>query len=78
GDYLGTGMHGGEIFIRGEVDPDQLGAEVGVVPLGEEDRLCLEEYLREYAEDFSLDVRELLEGEFTKLIPVSHRPYGNL
>ncbi len=78
GDYLGTGMHGGEIFIRGEVEPDQLGAEVGVVPGGEEDRLRLEGYLGEYADDFGLDARELLEGDFIKLVPVSHRPYGNL
>ncbi len=78
GDYLGTGMHGGEIFIRGEIDPEQLGAELGIVPVREEDRLRLKEYLTEYAQDFGLEVRELLRGNFTKLIPVSHRPYGNL
>jgi glutamate synthase domain-containing protein 3 len=30
GDYLGTGMHGGAIFVRGEVDSRRVGKEVGV------------------------------------------------
>ncbi|MCG7849336.1 MAG: hypothetical protein MIO93_09190 [ANME-2 cluster archaeon] len=35
GDYLGTGMHDGVIFLRGEVEKHQLGAEVAVMELDE-------------------------------------------
>jgi glutamate synthase domain-containing protein 3 len=33
GDYLGTGMHGGTIFVRGEVDSRRVGKEVGIEKL---------------------------------------------
>ena len=32
GNYIGTGMHGGVIYIRGEMDPFQLGKEVSIYP----------------------------------------------
>ena len=28
GDFIDTGMHGGQMFLRGEVDPRRLGKEV--------------------------------------------------
>lgn len=33
GNYVGTGMHGGLIYLRGEVEPHQLGKEVKAVRL---------------------------------------------
>lgn len=33
GNYVGTGMHGGVIYLRGEVEPHQLGKEVKAVRL---------------------------------------------
>jgi glutamate synthase domain-containing protein 3 len=78
GDYLGTGMHGGVIYVRGEVEKHQLGAEVGDVDLEEEDHKLLKEYLGEFCRDFELDLKEVMSRKFTKLIPISSRPYGNL
>jgi glutamate synthase domain-containing protein 3 len=78
GDYLGTGMHGGTIYIRGEVDREKCGKEVGILDLSEDDMVTLKEYLREYCEDFNLDLAKILSKKFKKLIPVSSRPYGNL
>ena len=37
GGYLGTGMHGGAIYLRGEVEPWQCGKEVGVFSANEDD-----------------------------------------
>ena len=78
GDYLGTGMHGGEIFIRGEVDIERCGAEVGIEDPSDKDIKTLEKYLGEYCKDLSLDLKEIMKKPFKKLIPVSSRPYGNL
>lgn len=78
GDYLGTGMHGGAIYIRGEVDKEMCGAEVGIMELDEEDNKVLKESLADYCKDLDLKIEDIMNKPFKKLIPVSSRPYGNL
>jgi len=78
GDYVGTGMHGGAIYVRGEVDKRQLGKEVGIKELNAEDYGLIEPVLKEYCEDLRLDMNQVMSKKFIKLIPVSHRPYGRL
>ena len=78
GDYLGTGMHGGTIFIRGEVDKKLCGAEVGILDLDDDDQKVLKDALNDYCKDFGLKLEDIMEKGFKKLIPVSSRPYGNL
>ncbi len=78
GDYLGTGMHGGVIYLRGEVDKTRLGKEVSVFDLDEEDNMKLDQFLREYCDDLGIDYEQVRKEKFVKLVPVSHRPYGNL
>jgi len=78
GNYCGTGMHGGIMYIRGEVENFQLGKEVKLFEVNEEDQKNLKMYLSEYANDFSLDLDEIFNKPFYKLIPFSHRPYGKL
>lgn len=79
--FIGTGMHGGVIFIRGTVDRIQVGKEVDISVPTEEDMKILDRYVGEFAERFpELGVKkeDLLNGEFVKLTPVSKRPYGKL
>ena len=78
GNYCGTGMHAGIIYIRGEIKDYQLGKEVKVFPLNEEDHRTLKTYVDEFAHDFSYDPMEILDKPFYKLIPYTHRPYGKL
>lgn len=78
GELVGTGMHGGVIYIRGPVEDAQLGKEVGRRPLEEGDRTTISQLLRRYVEYFDLDALTFDWEEFTKLIPVTHRPYGQL
>lgn len=78
GRYVGTGMHGGIIYLRGKVNDYQLGKEVGIEQLDKEDMEKLETYLKEFCSDFTLDLEDILRQEFTKLIPHSHRPYGTI
>ena len=78
GDFLGTGMHGGAIYIRGEVDPEMCGKEVGVMDPDEDDLKVINKCLKEYCADFDLNLEEIMKKPFKKLIPISSRPYGNL
>ncbi len=78
GGYLGTGMHGGEIYVRGGVEPWQCGKEVGVFEATEEDLAGLRPVLADYCEAFGMDIDEVFSVAFTRLVPISHRPYGKL
>lgn len=76
--YIGTGMHGGVIYIRGKVGQRQLGAEVSPLKLDKEDEQKLFPHLKEFARTFNLDFDKIINEEFVKLLPLSHRPYGRL
>jgi len=76
--YIGTGMHGGVIYLRGRVEPYQLGREVGVLDLDENDWQIVRRYVDEYAAHFGADADRILAGKFQKLLPVSKRPYGKI
>jgi glutamate synthase domain-containing protein 3 len=78
GRWVGTGMHGGVIYVRGEVSPERLGKEVSASPAGEEDQPVLFPLLDAYATAFGLDAGGLRQLTFQRLSPTSHRPYGNL
>lgn len=77
-NFIGTGMHGGVMYIRGELADYQLGKEVGSVPLEDDDRHLLEGLVGEYADHFGGDPAAILSQPFTKLVPLSLRPYGQL
>ncbi len=76
--FIGTGMHGGVIYLRGIVDDFQLGKEVGVAELEEEDYQTLQEFVGEFASHFGYDAKVIMNHRFTKLFPLWLRPYGRL
>lgn len=78
GDFFGTGMHGGEIFLRGSVDKRLLGKEIGIVDISDEDWDGLAPHLSDFAGTFDVDTALLGREYFTRLAPVSHRPYGKI
>lgn len=78
GDFVGTGMHGGVLYIRGDVDEHTLGKEVASFKLDDKDKQVLRKHLKEYCDEFGLDLKEIMKKKFTKLIPYSHRPYGKI
>ncbi|MGB9661066.1 MAG: hypothetical protein ACPL5F_03495 [Moorellaceae bacterium] len=78
GNYLATGMHGGEIFIRGELEGVFLGKEAKAVEPSAEDGKRLRSIIEEFSCYFDLDSERILSQPFVKLIPYNKRPYGNL
>jgi glutamate synthase domain-containing protein 3 len=76
--FIGTGMHGGVIYLRGNVEDYQLGKEVGVAELEENDRQVLHQFVGEFAAHFGYQAEEILKCKFIKLFPRWLRPYGRL
>ena len=78
GNFCGTGMHGGEIYLRCESIPSRLPAQVKSerlegLPEGEAARL-----VREWCEKFALDSAKYPNGTFYKLTPDSANPYKQM
>ena len=76
--FIGTGMHNGVIYLRGNVEGYQLGKEVGVAELEKEDRQILKKLVGEFASHFDYNTEEILKHRFIKLFPLWLRPYGRL
>jgi len=76
GEYLGVGMHGGAIYLRGRVNPHQIGKEIAPTELTEADHRLLRTELTEFCQDEGWDLQKVLEVPFLKLVPLSLRPYG--
>ncbi len=74
--FVGTGMHGGVIYVHGEVR--HMGEEVAVRELEGDDYNILKPLVEEFCSYYDMDATKIMDGKFNKLIPVSSRPYGNL
>ena len=78
GNYLGTGMHGGAIYVRGKVKDYQLGKGLSPNPLNDKDKKLIKECVKDFCKYMNLDSKEVLKEEFIKVMPYTHRPYGNM
>jgi glutamate synthase domain-containing protein 3 len=76
--FVGTGMHAGVIYVRGDVDRQRLGREVGISELDDSDRERLTGLVSEFADHFDMDEKKIMKNNFIKLSPLYLRPYGRL
>ncbi|GCC10820.1 ferredoxin-dependent glutamate synthase 2 [archaeon] len=76
GDWIGTGIHGGAIYIRGVITKYKLGYSASIKEIDENDRKIIEENVREFCSYFGLDAAEILKSEFTKIAPISRNPFA--
>ncbi|MEM3719355.1 MAG: hypothetical protein QXD45_04980 [Candidatus Bathyarchaeia archaeon] len=74
--FVGTGMHGGVIYVRGQLA--HTGKEVEITELGKYDMAMLRLIIDEFCNYFNLNVDTIPLREFKKLIPLSTRPYRKL
>lgn len=77
-NFIGTGMHGGVTYLRGDIQGFQLGKEVGVANLDERDQSVLRDLVGEFASHFGYNAEAILKHRFIKLLPLHLRPYGRL
>ena len=75
---LGTGMHGGVIYVRGELPEGLVGHDIMVEPADKGDLEAIAGIVRDYSEEIGVDAAEIMASDFVKLLPRSHRPYGDM
>jgi len=78
GYSVGTGIHGGAIFVRGEVEEHQLGTGAIFAELDVSDETFLKEVFEEYSRYFDTDLGDIVAGEFVKITKKEHRPFAKL
>ncbi len=78
GGFLGTGIHGGTIYVRGLVEDWQLGPGAVVAGMDGEDRESLERVVEEFCREFRMDQTQYSLKDFTKIMKKSKRPFGKL
>jgi glutamate synthase domain-containing protein 3 len=74
--FVGTGMHGGVIYERGEFLCPVAGTKVEDV--GKRDMAVITKLVEQYCKYFGGDPKEILNHKFKKILPLSSRPYANL
>ena len=75
--FIGTGMHGGTIYIYGRIAPDQLGRGLEIGEIQRQDEEFLKRQVERYIDAFGTDPKVDV-SKFTKLVPKDRRPYSSL
>lgn len=78
GSFCGTGMHGGQIYIRSNVAPKGLPSQVVISDADEQDMEIIKGDIVDFAENFGYNSIELLSSHFFKLVPNTKNPYKQL
>jgi glutamate synthase domain-containing protein 3 len=74
---VGSGIHGGEIFIRGTVDSHNLGVGAKQTPATDEEKAKITPYIEDFAQVFGFDAKALIHSGYTRISPASARPFAN-
>jgi len=78
GNFTGTGMHGGKIFIRTDKELAALPAQVIAEEAGEDDLREIAPVVGEFAGYFGMDAQSLMQDKFFILRPNAKNPYKQL
>lgn len=78
GDFCGTGMHGGKIYLRCEKLPKDLPAQVVAARATTEDLAGISANLEEFCMIFAEDIEYVCGRTFYVLIPNTKDPYKQL
>jgi len=74
---LGTGIHGGIILVRGEVNPELLGVGATIQELCTKDMVILKRLIKEFCKYFGVSEELVFKKEFTKIAAGSSRPFAH-
>lgn len=78
GNFVGTGMHGGKIFLRTEKEPDKLPIQVLHEKATKEDMSTFLPILKDYCAFFGYSFEELSKSTYYVLKPNAQNPYRAL
>lgn len=74
--FVGTGMHGGVIYTRGEIF--RTSKELKISAAGKRDLRIIANLVREYCDYFGFDYDAIMDEQFYRITPLSKRPYEKL
>lgn len=78
GNFTGTGMHGGKIWIRSNVEPSNLPVQVMYTKATDEELATILPLIDDYCKKFDVSKDEVMSVPFYKLIPNAKNPYKML
>lgn len=76
--FCATGMHGGAIYLRSDVLPDDLPSQVAARRATAEDLADIETYVLPFCARFGLDAAPVMDHNFYCLKPNTNNPYKQL
>ncbi|MGL4605976.1 MAG: glutamate synthase [Eubacteriaceae bacterium] len=78
GSYCGTGMHGGQMYIRSDTPPKYLPPQVLAEECSEKELNEIMDLIENYGKYFKIDKEAILNKPFYKLSPGDMNPYHDL
>lgn len=78
GNFCGTGMHGGKIYLRTNQLPEDLPKQVIAREATAEDMEEIKEYIEEFCQEFGGNKEIILDANFFCLIPDTKNPYKQM
>lgn len=78
GYFCGTGMHGGKIFLRGNILPAGLPEQVVAKTASPEELEEIRPLLQDFCSEFGKDIDDILQSHFYLLTPDTKNPYKRL
>jgi len=74
---VGSGIHGGEIFVRGVIDEKYLGVGTRQQPATEEQMEMIRPIIADFARTFGIDPEPLLNAKYSRIAAISARPFAS-
>lgn len=78
GNFPCTGMHGGKMFLRGDLTGIKFPDQVTARPATEADLEEIKAELSEFCQLFGYDIKQVLNAPFTIITPDSKNPYKQM
>ncbi|MBR2191244.1 MAG: glutamate synthase [Eubacterium sp.] len=78
GNYACTGMHGGKMFIRSKCKGVHFPHQVTARKATLKDKAEIEEYIDEFCKLFDYNKKDVMDSDFTVVIPDSKNPYQQM
>jgi glutamate synthase domain-containing protein 3 len=74
---VGSGIHGGEIIVRGSIDTTCLGVGAEQKKITNYQKEAIRPILEDFARAFTIDPEPVLAADYSRIIPASTRPFAN-
>lgn len=78
GNFPCTGMHGGKVFLRGDLNGVSLPKQVSSREATKEDIKEIKSYIDEYCRLFGFEQEKIMSEKFTVIFPDSKNPYKQM